>query len=322
MKALTLAKGGGLSVGRGRPEPPLKDGLALIRPVLAGICATDLEISKGYMGFEGVPGHEFVGVVVKAPWAPELEGKRVVGEINIPCGKCPSCLEGIGNHCPSRSVLGILGWDGVFADRFCLPIANLHLVPDSVGNEAAVFTEPLAAAYQILEQVEFNPGMKTALLGPGRLGQLIARAFSAEGAPLAVIGRNKAKLDLLDGLPGVSPVLEKDAGAMAPFDVVIEATGSPKGMARAMELVKPRGVIVLKTTVSRPAALDINTLVINEVSVIGSRCGPFPKAMEALEDGKVDPTPLVSRVTPLDEAKEAFSFAASRKAMKVLLSFS
>jgi len=302
----------------GLPRPVIGEGQALIRVTMAGICSTDLEIAKGYMGFDGVLGHEFVGVVEDAPGKPAMVGERVVGEINIPCRSCPMCKAGRGNHCPARSVLGIVGKDGAFADHLTLPVENLHQVPDNVSDQAAVFTEPLAAAFRILEQVDIQPGMRVAVLGVGRLGQLVVRVLVAAGVDVTSIGRSREKLGLLEGV-STTTALESEIAGKALYDVVVDSTGAPEGLARAMELVHPCGTIILKTTVASPAILDTNRLVIDEITLIGSRCGPFAKALRALAEGAVDPAPLVSAVMSLDQAEEAMRIAAMPGAIKVLL---
>ncbi|MDH5636971.1 MAG: alcohol dehydrogenase catalytic domain-containing protein [Nitrospinota bacterium] len=316
-----------------RPRPVISAGQALIRMTMAGICSTDLEIAKGYMDFSGVLGHEFVGVVEEVsdksapgepvpgepvPGKPAMVGKRVVGEINIPCRSCPACTARMGNHCPTRGVLGIVGVDGAFADHLTLPVENLHQVPDNVSDQAAVFTEPLAAAFRILEQADIRPGMKVAALGVGRLGQLVVQVLVAEGADVTAIGRSREKLELLKGVAATT-ALDTEVTCKALFDVVVDSTGAPEGLARAMELVRPCGTIILKTTVAAPARLDTNRLVIDEITVIGSRCGPFDKALRALAEGTVDPAPLVSATMSLGQAEEAMRIAAMPGAIKVLL---
>ncbi|MDH4184713.1 MAG: alcohol dehydrogenase catalytic domain-containing protein [Nitrospinota bacterium] len=318
MRALTFGAPEGLSLATGRPVPIIGPGEALIRPILAGVCSTDLEIAKGYMGFSGVLGHEFVGRVEKAPQSPQMEGKRVVGEINIPCGRCGRCHAGLGNHCATRSVLGIVNKDGVFADYFTLPISNLHLVPEEVADEEAVFTEPLAAAFRILEQVSPPPEARVAVLGVGRLGQLIARALAAEGLRVTAIARSLAKLDLLKNVQ-VNTALDGQMTERGIFPLVVDSTGTAEGIKRAMELVAPCGTIILKTTTATPAMPDLNRIVIDEIRVIGSRCGPFHTALMALKEKRVETTELIHEVMRLDQALEAMSLAAKPGVMKVLL---
>lgn len=316
MRALVLD--GGVRLDRRYPNPEPKEDEALIKPILAGVCDTDLELAKGYMGFSGVLGHEFVGRVVSAP-DETLVGKRVVGEINIPCGRCRMCREELENHCPRRTVLGILGKDGAFADYLTLPVKNLHVVPGSVRDEDAVFTEPLAAAFQVLEQVEITLESRVAVVGDGKLGLLVAQALGQTGLTPLVIGHHREKLAILARL-GIDTRLEDDVrDIVSEFDVVVDATGAPSGLKRAMELVKPRGTIVLKTTVAERGGVDLNRLVIDEVTLVGSRCGPFGRALEALETGEVDTSPLISEIVSIEEGEAAMEKAAG--ALKILLSF-
>ena len=274
-----------------------------MRVRLAGICSTDLQILAGYMGFTGVPGHEFVGEVVDGP--AELAGQRVVGEINFACGRCPTCGRGLGRHCPERRVMGILGADGAFAEYLAVPVANLHAVPDGVPDEAAAFTEPLAAAFSILEQVPLGPADDVVVLGDGKLGLLCAQVLAGTGAAVTLVGKHAANLALVAGR-GV---------ATTPLD----ATGSVGGLALAMAAVRPRGRLVLKSTVADRHELSLAPLVINEVTVVGSRCGPFPPAVRALTDGTVAVTPLIDSTFPLTAGVEALAHAARPGVRKVLL---
>ncbi|MGK7345686.1 MAG: MDR/zinc-dependent alcohol dehydrogenase-like family protein [Candidatus Nitrospinota bacterium M3_3B_026] len=317
MRALVLD--GGVRFVTDHPAPQPKEGEALIRPILAGVCDTDIQLAKGYMTFQGVLGHEFVGEVLRAP-DESLVGRRVVGEINIACGSCRFCREGLKNHCPERTVMGIMGKDGAFAELLALPVENLHIVPDAIPDEAAVFTEPLAAAFQAVEQIGPADGASVAVLGDGKLGLLAAMALALSGGAVTAVGRHPEKLGLLEG-ENVTTALSVDmAGAESLFDVVVEATGSPSGLEDAMRLVKPRGTIVLKTTVAQRGPFDLNRLVIDEVSLVGSRCGPFGKALRALEDGSVNPRPLVSAVLPLGEGERALREAGEGGTLKILLS--
>lgn len=319
MKALVL-EGGSVRLEKRWPDPTPEPGEVLIRVTLAGICNTDLELTRGYMGFSGVLGHEFVGVVERAEDS-ALLGKRVVGEINIACGKCAYCKEGLKNHCPDRSVLGILDKDGAFAEFLTLPVENLHEVPSSVTDEEAVFAEPLAAAFQITRQIEITPSMKVALLGDGKLGLLIAQTLQLTGSRLVVIGHHAERLEILVRR-GIGSVLEPATAEWGrEFDVVVDATGSPKGLELAYKLIKPRGTIVLKTTVSKMDLFDLNRLVIDEVTLVGSRCGPFDAALMALSKNEVDVKPLISRSMPLREGVAAMKLAASAMSTpKILLS--
>ena len=296
------------------PEPGENE--ALIRVTCAGICNTDLEIVKWYMNFRGVPGHEFVGVVERCG-NKALEGKRVVGEINMSCGNCLYCKSGLRNHCYNRSVLGILGKDGAFADYVTLPTGNLHLVPDSVPDEEAVFVEPLAAAFEILEQVGIGAEDRVCVLGDGKLGLLTAQVVSLTGCALVVGGRHKEKLSILERR-GIETKLSSDITERV-FDCVIDCTGSSLGIESAMKLVRPKGTIVLKTTVAKRDNIDMNVIVIDEITLVGSRCGPFEPAVHALETKSVDVLPLISRTFPLSEGVEAFNFASGKGILKVLL---
>ncbi len=301
-----------------RPALRPRDGLARLRVSLAGICSTDLQLFRGYMGFTGVPGHELVGVVEEGP--AHLVGRRVTGEINLACGRCDLCGRGLGRHCPTRTVLGILGADGALAEEVLLPPANLHLVPDEVPDEAAVFTEPLAAAFEVLEQVHVRPGTAAIVLGDGKLGLLVAQVLHGAGARVLAVGRHAGKLNVL-ARRGIPTLLAADAEAehLEKVDLVVEATGSEAGLARAIALVRPRGTLVLKSTVAAKHALNLAPLVIDEITVVGSRCGPFPPALSALARGAVDVASLVERVYPLADGLAAVAHAGRAGALKVLV---
>jgi len=316
MRALTIRRT--LKLERDYPRPPLRPGESLVRVRIAGICGTDLELVHGYMTFEGVPGHEFVGEVAETS-RPDFAGNRVVGEINASCGECEWCLSGLGRHCPRRTVLGILGRDGAFAEFLSLPDKNLFAVPDSVADEAAVFVEPLAAAYEIFDQLSLSPDQNIVVLGDGRLGAIVAVALKAEGLKPIVAGHHREKLARLKAI-GIATSLEAE---IAPgVDVVVDCTGSHSGFQRAVELVKPRGTIVLKSTAAGSSDLTLAPLVINEITVIGSRCGRFAPALAALASGKIDPRPLISGVLPLDDGVAAFARAAEPSNFKILLQVS
>lgn len=300
------------------PVPQSQENEALIRVAYAGICNTDIEITKGYMGFKGILGHEFVGVVEECG-EKGLEGKRVVGEINLGCGKCPYCTKGLRNHCPDRTVLGILNKDGVFADHVTLPIGNLHLVPESVSDEEAVFVEPLAAAFEILDQVKIRPSDRVCVLGDGKLGLLAAQVLSLTGCDLVAGGRHKEKLSILEEM-AIETRLSTDI-AEKEFDFVVDCTGSATGLELALRAIRPGGTIILKTTVARNKGVDLNAVVINEITLIGSRCGPFAPAILALEKRSVDVKPLISKIFPLEEGVEAFRYASEKGRLKVLLRF-
>jgi len=317
MRALTLS-GNRARLDTAYPAPAPGGGEALIRPVLMGLCATDLELIKGYMGFNGVLGHEFVGMVEECPGQPELVGARVVGEINLACGQCPTCLRGDREHCPARTVLGIFGHDGCFADLFTLPVENLHIVPGDVPDTAAVFAEPLAAALRIRHQVSLGPDTRVAALGDGKLGLLVAQALSLSDCGLMVIGKHREKLALLER-QGIATSLAGELVERAAFDVVVDSTGSPDGLAMALDLVRPRGTIVLKTTVAKPAPVEVNRLVINEITLIGSRCGPMGEALYTLSRGLVDVESLITDIIPLERGEEALERAAQKGSLKILI---
>ena len=313
MRALILSEQG----PRFEPHHPLSvlPGEATIAVGLAGICATDLELVKGYMGFRGVLGHEWVGRVVDGP--DDWVGARVVGDINAPCRTCDTCLAGRPTHCPQRTVLGIQGRDGAFAERLSLPVGNLHRVPDEVSDEAAVFVEPLAAACQILEQVHVQPSDRVVVLGLGRLGQLCARVLALTGAQVLGVSRSARPLELLPASVRGVRVHEVDADGSA--DIVVDCTGSSAGMAAAMRWLRPRGTLVLKTTTHDLGAASPTAWVIDELTVVGSRCGPFAPALRLLAARLVDPTPLIHASRPLSEGVDALQQAAQPGVLKVVL---
>jgi threonine dehydrogenase-like Zn-dependent dehydrogenase len=301
--------------------PRAVGGEALVRVTLSGICNTDLEIARGYAGFEGTLGHEFVGVVERAEDAPELVGRRVVGEINAGCGRCALCAGGDTRHCPRRTVLGILGRDGAHAESLLLPAANLLCVPEEIADEQAVFTEPLAAACGILERAEINEAMRVGVVGDGKLGLLCAQALAAlTGASLVLVGKHASKLDIA-ARRGIETALADalPASFRSSFDVVIEASGAAKGFALALDLLRPRGVVILKSTFQGTTEFDAARLVVNDISVVGSRCGRFAPALELLRRGAVDVSSLVSETYPLAEALRAMQRAAAPGVLKVLL---
>lgn len=298
-----------------QPAPVWDQQTAVVRVSLAGICNTDLEIVKGYMEFRGVLGHELVGVVEEGPsgWL----GQRVVAEINFGCGRCPLCRRGLQRHCPTRRVMGIAGADGAFAEKVAVPVGNLHRVPDGVADDAAVFTEPLAAAFEILEQVHVQPGMECVVLGDGKLGLLVAQVLFQAGAQVLAVGKHPANLDILRRR-GINTVLYGHWNGAA-ADVVVDATGSSKGFAAAVAATRARGTVVLKSTVAESASLNLAPLVINEITVVGSRCGSFAPALRALETHSVAVEPLISARLPLSDAAEALQRAASPGMLKVVL---
>jgi threonine dehydrogenase-like Zn-dependent dehydrogenase len=307
------------------PDPVLMADEALVRVRLAGVCATDLELMAGYQGgFRGVLGHEFVGEVVDAPEMPEWIGRRVVGEINIGCGDCALCRRGLGRHCRTRQVIGIHARDGAFAEYIAVPTANLHDVPETVDDETAVFTEPLAAALEILEQVHIEPDSVVVVVGDGRLGLLCAQALALTGCKLTMVGRHAAKLAHLQGMRGVRTLLADPATLTAladePADVVVEATGSPDGFALARRLVRPAGTLVMKSTYAGGLAnFDVSRLVVDEVSVVGSRCGPFAPALRLLEQGLISVKPLIEARYGLERAVEAIEYAGRKGVLKVVI---
>lgn len=297
-------------------EIPSAGDEALVRVQLSGICGTDLELTRGYYPYTGVPGHEFVGEVVEAG-DPAWVGARVVAEINDACGACAMCRRGHPTHCERRTVLGIVAHDGAHAQYVRVPIANLHRVPDGVTDEAAVFTEPLAAALEILEQVHIRPSDRVLLVGAGRLGQLVGRVLALTGAHLRAVARYERQAEML-ALAGVERIAEDEVGERC-WDVVVEATGSPSGLELARRALRPRGTLVLKSTYHGEVTLDLAPFVVDEITVVGSRCGPFAPALELLAAGRIDPTPLIEARYPLASALEAFEAAARPGAMKVLL---
>ena len=284
----------------------------MVRVRLAGICRTDLEICRGYLGFQGTPGHEWVGEVVSAPDL-ALVGARVVGEINFGCGVCAWCRTGLARHCPTRRVQGIVEADGAFADLLAVPARVLHRVPDGLPDQTAVFAEPLAAAFEILEQLGDVGGRRAVVLGDGKLGLLVAQVLAGASAQVALAGRHGEKLALAARL-GI------DTGSPRPgADLVVDATGSPTGLAAALDLVRPRGTVVLKTTIAAEHQIDLARAVVNEVTVVGSRCGPFEPALDALASGQVQVAPLVEAIYPLADAVAAFGRAGRPGALKVLV---
>jgi len=287
---------------------------ALIKVELAGICSTDLQIFKGYMDFQGVPGHEFAGSVSEGPR--ELVGKRVVGEINFGCGQCDACRRDLTRHCPNRKVMGILNADGAFAEYVSVPAENLHIVPDNVGDEEAVFAEPLAAALEILTQIQLSPGDDVLVLGDGKLGNLCAQVLRLTGAKITALGKHADKLALIKKA-GVRTILLHDWQPRL-FDVVIEATGSASGLELALSAVRPRGTVILKRTIAGNHQVSLAPIVINEINVIGSRCGPFPDALAALAAKQIAVTPLIEKVYPLKDGVAAVAHAA-RGARKIFL---
>jgi len=295
---------------------PRKSNEALIRIRKAGICSTDLELVKGYYPYTGIPGHEFVGEVVEAEEAAWI-GQRVVGEINVVCKQCEQCLNGRPTHCENRTVLGIVNRDGVFAEFTTLPITNLQRVPDSVPDEMAVFTEPLAAALEIQQQIQIKPTDRVLLIGAGRLGQLIAQTLALTGCDLRVVARHAQQQSLLRAR-GIRVIGEEEIQPWR-WDIVVEATGSPSGFSLARQAIRPRGTLVLKSTYKGEMSVNFSAIVVDEINIIGSRCGPFEPALRLMEARQVDPTVLIANEFKLDEALKAFERAAETGVLKVLV---
>jgi len=317
-----------------RSIPKLRRGWALIRVRLAGICNTDIEILRGYHAFQGIPGHEFIGEVAEingasAALRKKWLGRRVTGEINVSCSaygyqpRCEFCRRGLRSHCARRTVLGIVNHDGAFAEYLALPLENLHAVPGSVSDEQAVFVEPLAAACEILQQVEARGLRETAVLGDGKLAQLIARVLRTAVPRVVMYGKHASKLALARKAKIETKTVTGTATDLnrirQTYELLVEATGSPTGLTLAQYMTKPRGTLVLKSTFHGAAPVETWPIVVNEITVIGSRCGPFDKALVLLRSGQVDATPLITRTFPLSEAPQAIEFAQRRDVMKVLL---
>jgi alcohol dehydrogenase len=315
-QAVTIEEKGRISI---RPFllPELPEGFALIRLLVAGICNTDLELQRGYYGFSGIPGHEFVGEVVEAG-NKALIGKRVVGEINLACGTCSWCARGLGRHCPARTVLGIVRHPGAFAEFLTLPERNLHVVPDSIPTEAAVFTEPLGAACEILDQVRIPAGSSVAVLGDGKLGLLIAQVLQASGLKVHQFGKHESKLRIAQAA-GVTTELVREKMPVAEYEWVVDATGSPAGLKTAVQMVQPRGTVILKSTVHGEVPLDTAPVIVNEITLVGSRCGRFEPALELLENKKINVESMISDRMRLTDAPAAFERAAEHGVLKVLL---
>ncbi len=315
MRAVRLDSSLQFEANQSRPTAP--PGEALVRVQQAGVCATDLQLVKGYMGFQGILGHEFVGRVEEAIGHEHLSGKRVVGEINAACRTCATCLAGRLTHCPNRTTLGIDRRDGAFADFLCLPVENLYPLPDEISNDQAVFIEPLAAAGQILEQVTIAPTDRVVVIGDGKLGLLCAQVLQTTKCQLTVIGRHPEKLALLKQQGIETTVHMEDVSPGV--DIIVEATGSPDGLKLASQLLRPRGTLVLKSTYHGQTTFDFTSLVIHEISIVGSRCGPFPQAIELLRKNSVSVEPLIQARYSINQGVEAIERAATSGTLKVLL---
>jgi threonine dehydrogenase-like Zn-dependent dehydrogenase len=300
-------------------KPSVEDE-ALVRVLKSGICNTDIEIVRGYANFHGTIGHEFVGVVEESSDAKDLIGKRVVGEINAGCGVCELCLSGDSRHCPARTVLGIVGRDGAHAEFLQLPSGNLLEVPAEISDEEAVFVEPLAAAFGITERVEIFPETRVAVIGDGKLGNLCAQSLALRSKNVTVVGKYKEKLILLEKRNIETVLLENAGNGKRHFDVVVEASGSESGFALALDLLKPRGKLVLKSTFHGLPRWEASRVVVDEITIVGSRCGRFAPALELLREKKIDVENLISENFSLQSGIEAFAFAEQKSVMKVLLS--
>ena len=311
----TIFDGKHITLDKNYPDPEFNE--TLVRVSLAGICGTDLEILDGYMQYNGILGHEFVGVVEKSSNS-DLIGKRVVGEINAGCGKCDSCVNGVERHCPSRTVLGILKRNGAFAEFLSLPEKNLHVIPDSISDEQAVFVEPLAAAFEINEQVSLKPEWNVAVVGDGRLAQLIIQVIKLTCSNITCFGKHEKKLEGLVQ-SGIKIKVGIESTDEQLFDLVIEATGSNSGFSDTMKLVKPRGTVILKSTIASRENLDLTPTIINEITLIGSRCGLFKPAIEALASGKISVNSMIDSTFSLEKFEDAIIYAKKPDTLKVFL---
>ena len=300
-------------------KPTPKKGEALIKVTYGGVCNTDKEITKGYMGYKGILGHEFTGVVEEINDEDKtFLGKRVVGEINLGCKNCEWCAKDLERHCPNRSTLGILAKDGCFAEYVTLPLSNLIEIPENVPDEQAVFVEPLAAGLEILEQMHIQPCQKVMVLGDGKLGLLTALALNACGLDVLIVGKHQNKLDIAKN-QGVKTQLLSEFEQAPKFDVVVEATGSITGFETSVSCVKPRGTLVLKSTIAASKELNLASIVINEITILGSRCGRFEPAMRLIASGKIDFSQMISKIYPIEQAVEAFDANNAKDTIKILL---
>ena len=302
---------------RKQPLPRVPEGFARIRLLAAGICSTDLELQRGYYGFSGTPGHEFVGEVIEAAdkgWI----GARVAGEINLACGRCDWCKRDLGRHCPARTVLGIVKHPGAFREFLTLPVRNLHRVPASIPTEHAVFIEPLAAACEILDQVKIPKDERVAILGDGKLGLLVSQVLQAHGAKVHLFGRHRDKMRIVEPA-GVTTELVPKKLPVATWPFVVDATGSSEGLRAAVSMCIPRGTVIMKSTVHGLVSIDTAPAIVNEITLVGSRCGRFEAAIPLLSSGKVNVGSMISDEFPLDRAPAAFARAAKKGVLKVLL---
>ncbi len=309
------------------PVPLVSDSDALVQVALAGICSTDIELLQGYSGFEGIPGHEFVGVVRESPGSVDLVGRRVTADINVGCGQCGACRANHPYHCPYRRVIGIRGIEGAFAQYLLVPAANLHEVPDEVDSIEAVFSEPLAAALRIADQVHIRSHDRVAILGDGKMGLLTALALKHYGAQIVLIGKYPEKLAIAQNqgiaVFKVDPALlfSDTVAALEKFDIVVEATGSPAGINHALHLVRPQGTVILKTTSHEPSNVNVADAVVNELTLLGSRCGNIGFALQFLKQKRIDVLPLVESVYPFSDFIDAFNHAREKGSRKVLVAF-
>ncbi len=315
MKALIFDEKLRLATDYPQPAPP--SGESLVRVTLAGICNTDIEIARGYMGYRGILGHEFVGVVEESD-DESLIGQRVVGEINAHCGECAYCRRGMTTHCPHRTTLGIAGRDGALAEYLTLPTRNLHRVPDNIPDEVAAFTEPLAAACEILEQIQICPTDRVIVLGDGKLGLLVAQVVSLTGCDLTTIGHHRDKLDILERR-GIDTQIGSVADMPREVDIVIECTGNASGFVAARRMLRPRGTLVLKSTYHGTPEVDLSSVVVDEITLIGSRCGPFAPALRLLSRDLVDVQSLITATYGIDDALAAFEHAQTKGTLKILI---
>jgi alcohol dehydrogenase len=315
-------RGSGRVQIRKQPLPRVPEGFARIRLLAAGICSTDLELQRGYYGFSGTPGHEFVGEVVSVSGTNGDEsmwiGKRVVGEINLACGTCDWCKRGLGRHCPTRTVLGIVKHPGAFREFLTLPIRNLHRVPASIPTEHAVFIEPIAAACEILDQVKIPQGERIAVLGDGKLGLLVAQVLQAHGAQVHLFGRHRDKMRIAEATGVTTEIVPKKL-PVAAWPFVVDATGSSAGLQAAVGMCIPRGTVIMKSTVHGLVSIDTAPAIVNEITLVGSRCGRFEAALPLLAAGKIQIGRMISEEFPLDRAPQAFVHAAKKGVLKVLL---
>jgi alcohol dehydrogenase len=314
---LTVHLENGVVTTREIPLPRRPEGFALLRLLVGGICNTDLELQRGYYHFAGTPGHEFVAEVVEAD-TPSLVGRRVVGEINLGCAHCEWCRKGLGRHCPNRTVLGIVKHPGALAEFLTLPERNLHVLPGGIPLERAVFTEPLAAACEILDQVVIPPGETVAVLGDGKLGLLVAMVLNAHGAKVHLFGRHPEKLRIA-AATGVTTELASGKPPIAEYDRVVEATGNPEGLRTAAAMARPRGTVILKSTVHGDVAIDTAAIIVNEITLVGSRCGRFEAALPLLGDERIRLEEMIAGRFPLQDAARAFERAAQAGVLKVLV---